>query len=100
MIESKPQQQLKSDTEQLEKKRIQFIIPQKYHKEPILFNLASDYQLQVNFFSAILGKDGLGGGCFDIEIKGSRQQIELALNYLSRLNVEIWNREEAEIAGW
>lgn len=99
MIESKPQQQLNSDAE-FEKKRIQFIIPQKYHQEPILFNLASDYQLQVNFFSAILGKDGLGGGCFDIEITGNRQQIEGALDYLSRLNVEIWDREEAEIAVW
>ncbi len=94
MIENKKIQLSNPKTDELVKTRIQFKIPQTYHQEPIIYNLILDYKLRVNLISAILGKDGLGGGCFDLELQGYRQQIESALNYLSQLNVEIWHRED------
>ncbi len=96
MIESQKIQLSSPKADEPVKTRIQFKIPQTYHQEPIIYNLISDYELRVNLISAILGKDGLGGGCFDLELRGYQQQIECALNYLSQLNVEIWHREDYE----
>jgi hypothetical protein len=96
MIELKQKQESSSQVDELIKTRIQFNIPQKYHKDPIIFTLVLDYKLRVKFISAILGKDGLGGGCLDLELHGYRQQIERALNYLLQLNVDIWNRSDSE----
>ncbi len=96
MIEVKQKQLSNSQADERVKTRIQFNIPQKYHKDPIIFTLVLDYKLRVNLISAILGKDGLGGGCFDLELQGYRQQIEQALNYLTQLNIEIWNRADSQ----
>jgi hypothetical protein len=96
MIEVKQKQLSNSQADEPIKTRIQFNIPQKYHKDPIIFTLVLDYKLRVNLISAILGKDGLGGGCFDLELQGYRQQIEKALNYLAQLNIEIWNRSDSK----
>ncbi|MGL5078455.1 MAG: NIL domain-containing protein [Waterburya sp.] len=96
MIEIKQQQLSNSQTDKPVKTRIQFNIPKKYHKDPIIFTLVLDYKLRVNLISAILGKDGLGGGCFDVELQGYRQQIEQGLNYLSQLDVDIWHRSDSE----
>jgi hypothetical protein len=97
MIEIKQKQLSNSQADEPVKTRIQFKIPQKYHKDPIISTLILDYQLRVNLISAILGKDGLGGGCFDLELQGYRQQIEQALNYLSQLDVDIWHRSDSEV---
>lgn len=96
MIEVKQKQSSNSQVDELIKTRIQFNIPQKYHKAPIIFTLVLDYKLQVNIISAILGKNGLGGGCFDLELQGYQQQIEQALNYLAQLKIEIWHREDSK----
>jgi hypothetical protein len=96
MIEIKQRHSSSPQTDEPVKTRIQFNIPQKYHKDPIIFTLVLDYKLRVNLISAILGKDGLGGGCFDLELQGYRQQIEQALNYLEQLNIEIWHRVDSK----
>lgn len=84
-------------TDKLVKTRIRLTIPDKYHKDPIIFSLVLDYQLRVSLISAILGKEGLGGGCFDLEVQGYRQQIDRALDYLDQLNVEVWCRGDGKI---
>lgn len=100
MIEIEEQQLSSFQADELARTRIQFQIPQKYHREPIICNLILNYDLQVNLRSAILGKDGLGGGCFDLELQGNRQKIDGAIDYLSQLNVEIWQRTDGDATSW
>jgi ABC-type methionine transport system ATPase subunit len=75
-------------------------VPQNYHQEPIISQLISEYQLQVIFLAAILGKDGQGDGWFDLELFGTSQQINNALIYLSELDVELWHEQDLELDGW
>ncbi|BAZ45793.1 hypothetical protein NIES4102_28190 [Chondrocystis sp. NIES-4102] len=84
-------------TNKLVKTRIKLTIPDKYHKDPIIFSLVLDYQLRVNLISAMLSEEGLGGGCFDLEVQGYRQQIDRALDYLAQLNVEVWYRGDGQV---
>lgn len=94
-------QPLSRDKEdELVKTRIQFVVPQKHHEDPIICSLILDFKLKVNLKAAILGKDGVGGGCFDLELEGYQEQIDLALAYLSQLNVEIWQKSENDFVNW
>jgi hypothetical protein len=94
MIKLEQQRLSNSQANKLGKTRIQFIVPQKHHKKPIICSLILDFELQVNLIAAILGKDGVGGGCFDLELEGHQQQIDLALIYLSQLDIEIWRQSD------
>jgi ABC-type methionine transport system ATPase subunit len=96
MIKIEQQQLSSSQANQPVKTRIQFKIPQKHYKKPIICALILDFELQVNVVAAILGKDGIGGGCFDLELEGDRQQIDRALTYLSQLDIEIWRQSKSD----
>jgi hypothetical protein len=71
-------------------KRIRVCIPEKHHQEPIVSRLVSDYHLTINIKAAMLGSNGKGDGWFDLDLQGSSQDIELALNYLKTLDLELW----------
>ncbi len=71
-------------------KRIRVRIPEKHHQEPVISTLVSDYHLTINIKAAMLGSNGKGDGWFDLDLQGSSQEIELALNYLKTLDLELW----------
>jgi ABC-type methionine transport system ATPase subunit len=75
---------------QLATKRIRVRIPEKHHQEPIISNLVSDFQLTINIKGAMLGSNGKGDGWFDIDLQGSKENIDLALIYLKSLDLELW----------
>lgn len=78
--------------------RIRLRIPKHYHQEPVISQLVSRYSLTVNIVAAILGANANGDGWFDLELKGSHAHIQDALVYLSELDLEVWQGEEAD--GW
>lgn len=80
--------------------RIRVQIPSQYHKEPVISYLASQYGLQVNILAALLTGKSKESGWFDLELRGSSEQIDNALIYLSDLNVELWPRQGEEQDGW
>jgi hypothetical protein len=96
MIKIEQQRLPASQANKPAKTRIQFRIPQKHHRKPIICALILDFELQVNVVAAILGKDGIGGGCFDLELEGDRLQIDRALTYLSQLEIELWRQSEGD----
>ena len=75
-------------------------IPKDYHHDPVISNLASQYQLDVNILGAMLGAKAQGDGWFDLQLSGKSAQIDSALIYLSDLNVEILSRSDRETDGW
>jgi ABC-type methionine transport system ATPase subunit len=80
--------------------RIRVRIPKEYHQEPVISRLASDYGLQVNIIGAILGQNAREDGWFDLLLKGTPQQINSAMIYLSDLDIEIWGDSKSEVDGW
>ena len=80
--------------------RIRVRIPKGYHQEPVISHLVSDYSLQVNIIGAILGQNAKEDGWFDLLLKGTSQQINSALIYLSDLDIEIWRDSQSEVDGW
>lgn len=80
--------------------RIRVQIPSQYHQEPVISYLASQYGLQVNILAALLTGKSKESGWFDLELRGTSQQIDNALIYLSDLNVQLWPRQGEEQDGW
>jgi NIL domain len=73
---------------------LRILIPEKYHQEPIISRLVSDYHLVVTFKSAVLGANGAGGGWFDLNLEGLQVDIDRALQYFQDLSLDVWNGEE------
>lgn len=79
--------------------RIRIRVPQEHQSEPVISELVSRFGLTINIAAALLGKDGRGDGWFDLELRGPRDRILQALDYLNDLAVEVWDRE-AQDGGW
>ncbi len=79
-------------------KQLHIRIPQRYHREPILSRLVSDYHLTFNINAAVLGSNAAGDGWFNLELQGSEADIQAARLYLRDLDIEIWH--EQELDGW
>lgn len=80
--------------------RLMVRIPKDYHHDPVISNLASQYNLSVNILGAMLGANAQGDGWFDLQLSGKYAQIDSALIYLSDLDVEILSRSDRETDGW
>ncbi len=78
------------DGEPLVETRLRICIPSKYHSEPILSRLVSQYGLTVNFAAAMLGANARDDGWFDLDVKGTRSQLDSACIYLNDLDLEVW----------
>ncbi|BAQ66885.1 NIL domain-containing protein [Geminocystis sp. NIES-3709] len=74
--------------------KISLHIPPKYLQTPIIFDLASNYDLEVNITSALLGEYGEGDGWFNLVLKGTEISLKNALNYLSDLDIEVWTNNQ------
>ncbi len=79
-----------SQHQSLANKRIRVRIPEQHHQEPVISKLVSDYHLTINIKAAMLGSNGKGDGWFDLDLQGSNQDIETAINYLKTLKLELW----------
>jgi ABC-type methionine transport system ATPase subunit len=80
--------------------RIRVKIPKQYHQEPVISRLVSDYGLTVNIKAAILGANALGDGWFDLELRGSSEQIQSGLAYVQELGLEIWHDSPSASDDW
>lgn len=80
--------------------RLKIKIPQHYQQEPIISRLTSHHGLEVNIVAALLSANTQNDGWFDLEIRGSSQQIDDALLDLAELNVEVWYQSGQEVDGW
>lgn len=79
--------------------RIRIRIPKGYHQEPIISRLISKHGLTVNITAALLGGNAQGDGWFDLELRGTAQQIQSGLIYVDELDLEVWH-EATEEDGW
>ncbi len=68
---------------------IRIRVPQHYNRQPIVSRLISRYNLTINIAAALLEPHTRDDGWFNLEIRGSSQQVEAGLAYLMELNVEI-----------
>ena len=64
------------------------VIPESYRQEPIVTQLVSRYQLQVNILAATLGTNG-GQGQFKLTLIGVPQAINDGLAYLETLQITV-----------
>lgn len=80
--------------------RIRIRIPKTYHQEPVISRLVSHHGLTVNIAAALLGANARDDGWFDLELKGSSEQIRSALIYLDELDLEIWHDDQTQTDGW
>lgn len=71
--------------------RIRIRIPPKYHQEPVISRLVSQYGLTVNIAAALLGQNARDDGWFDLQLQGNSAQIRSALIYLNDLDLEVWD---------
>lgn len=72
--------------------RIRIRIPKEYQEEPILSRLISEHGLTVNLNAALLSANIKNDGWFDLDLKGTKRQIDSGVIYLNDLDVEIWSK--------
>ncbi|MBE9197034.1 NIL domain-containing protein [Synechocystis sp. LEGE 06083] len=72
-------------------------IPESYRQEPLITQLVSRYQLQVNILAATLGTNG-GQGQFKLTLIGQSEAINDALTYLEELQVS--TVLDQDLDGW
>jgi len=73
--------------------KISLHIPPKYLQKPIIFDLASQYNLEVNITSALLGEDSDGDGWFNLRLKGKEETLKQGIKYLIDLGIEVWESD-------
>ncbi|MEH1941588.1 MAG: NIL domain-containing protein [Nostoc sp.] len=65
------------------------LVPQRYHKQPVISRLVSRYGLTVNIKAASLTSDSDSDGWFDLELSGNPQKLTNSLSYLQGLGVNL-----------
>jgi ABC-type methionine transport system ATPase subunit len=80
--------------------RIRIRIPKQYSDEPVISRLVSHYGVTVNIAAALLGANARDDGWFDLELRGTKPQIQSALTYLNEMDLEIWGESDTEEDGW
>lgn len=90
-----------SDNNRPTQTRIQVCIPKRYHQKPVVSHLVSDYGLTVNILAALLGANAQNDGWFDLELRGTSDQIHAALAYLHNLDhLEVLDELNSQADGW
>ncbi len=80
--------------------RIRITVPRSYHQEPVISQLTYLYGLLVNITGAMLSSQTGGEGWFDLELRGSSQQIASGLAYLEQLDIKIAGKPNPGGDGW
>ncbi|WP_100897801.1 NIL domain-containing protein [Nostoc flagelliforme] len=65
------------------------LVPQRYHRQPVISRLVSRYDLTVNIKAASLTSDNDSDGWFDLELSGNPQKLTNSLSYLQGLGVNL-----------
>ncbi|MEH2412588.1 NIL domain-containing protein [Nostoc sp.] len=65
------------------------LVPQRYHRQPVISRLVSRYGLTVNIKAASLTSDSDSDGWFDLELSGNPQKLINSLSYLQGLGVNL-----------
>jgi hypothetical protein len=65
------------------------LVPQLYHRQPVISRLVSRYGLTVNIKAASLVSGSDGEGWFDLDLLGKPQQVTNGLSYLQGLGVMV-----------
>jgi len=65
------------------------LVPQLYHRQPVISRLVSRYGLTVNIKAASLVSGTEGEGWFDLDLLGKPQQVTNGLSYLQGLGVNL-----------
>ncbi len=79
---------------------IKIRIPKDLHDEPVISRLVSHHGVTVNIAAALLSSNLRDDGWFELELRGTSQQIESALTYLDELDLEIWGQSTSQEDGW
>ncbi len=80
--------------------RIQVRIPKDYLQEPVISHLVSQYGLTVNIATAILGEHSREDGWFELELRGSEEQIRSAQIYMNDLDLEVLSESKSPEFSW
>ncbi|XHX76047.1 MAG: NIL domain-containing protein [Stenomitos frigidus ULC029] len=81
--------------------RVRLRMPKNYQDEPVISRLISHYGLTVNIAAALLGGNARDDGWFDLDLRGTDQQIHSALLYFNELDLETWHDDTADQCdGW
>ncbi|MDX2272481.1 MAG: NIL domain-containing protein [Cyanobacteriota bacterium] len=80
------------ETNSLTESRITIRVPREYHQQPVISTLISRYGLTVNIAGAILTGNGNQDGWFDLQLRGTQNQIMYGLAYLDEQKIEIWRK--------
>lgn len=80
--------------------RIRIRISKQYHQEPILSELITRYGITINITAALLSVNAKEDGWFDLELRGTVEQIHSALEYLNDLSLEIWHDSDSQHESW
>ncbi|WP_341531026.1 NIL domain-containing protein [Nostoc sp. UHCC 0302] len=65
------------------------LVPQRYHRQPVISRLVSRYGLTVNIKAAFLVSNNDSDGWFDLDLSGNAQEITNGLSYLQGLGVNL-----------
>jgi ABC-type methionine transport system ATPase subunit len=76
--------------------RLKVQIPPRYHQEPIISRLALQTAIEVNILGGILTPNSRESGWFDLQLQGTRLQLDYALDYLNNLGITIWDSSSVQ----
>lgn len=79
-------------------RRVRLRIPKQFHQEPVISHLVSHFHITVNITAAILGANANGDGWFDLELRGTEEQVHNAMGYINDLGLEVWREMDQD--GW
>ncbi|UBF30365.1 NIL domain-containing protein (plasmid) [Kovacikia minuta CCNUW1] len=68
--------------------------------EPVISRLISEHRLIVNIMGARLQKNSQEQGWFDLELRGTTQQIKSGLAYLESVQLKIVGKPNVEGDSW
>ena len=80
--------------------RLRIHIPQRYQQEPIISRLTSEHGLMVNITGAMLTPNSNAQGKFDLELRGTANQICSGLAYMEALQLKILGKPNTHGDGW
>lgn len=80
--------------------RIHLQIPISYRGEPVISRLISEFGLSVNITGAMAGSNTDERGYFDLELRGTVQQINHGLSFLESLDLTVVGKPNAHEDEW
>lgn len=74
-------------------------VPERFHREPVISHLVSNFGLVVNITAAVLGENQ-ADGWFSLELEGTEAQINQGILYLQERELEIWQKDDPRSGDW